>query len=123
MNQRRSKLEQDFEKILQDLNINYTYESTIISYIIPESSHKYKVDWSFDKPIFIETKGWLSSSIERKKYELIKKQYPNLDLRFIFANPNKYCGGTKYSHATWAKKQGFKYCSINDYETIKEWLS
>lgn len=123
MNQRRSKLEQDFEKILQDLNINYTYESTIISYIIPESSHKYKVDWSFDKPIFIETKGWLSSSIERKKYELIKKQYPNLDLRFIFANPNKYCGGTKYSHATWAKKQGFKYCSINDYDIIKEWLS
>lgn len=123
MNQRRSKLEQDFEKILQDLNINYTYESTIISYIIPESSHKYKVDWSFDKPIFIETKGWLSSSIERKKYELIKKQYPNLDLRFIFANTNKFCGGTKYSHATWAKKQGFKYCSINDYDTIKEWLS
>ena len=123
INKRRSRLEQKFEYILNDLNVPYTYETTVIPYIIPESKHKYTIDWSLDNQLFIETKGWLSSSTERQKYELIKKQYPNLDLRFVFANPNKYCGGTKYSHATWAKKQGFKYCSINDYETIKEWLS
>lgn len=122
MNKRRSKLEQDFEQLLQELNINYNYESTIIPYIIPESKHKYTIDWSLDNQLFIETKGWLSSSTERQKYELIKKQYPNLDLRFVFANPNKLCGRTKYTHAHWAKKHNFKYCSINDYNIIKEWL-
>jgi hypothetical protein len=29
----------------------------------------------------------------------------------------------KQTHAEWATKQGFKYCSIRDVETIKEWVN
>ena len=46
MNNRRSRLEQKFEYILNDLEIPYTYETTVIPYTIPESLHKYIVDLS-----------------------------------------------------------------------------
>ena len=56
---RRSKLEQDFEKILNFFNVKYNYENINIEYDIPLSKHKYKVDWSFvNLPFYIETKGW-----------------------------------------------------------------
>jgi len=119
---RRSRLEENFEYLLNDLNIDYKYEDKKLIYIIPESQHTYLIDWSLPNNIYIETKGYLSDHKERSKYILIKQQYPNIDLRFIFENPNKLCGGTKYTHEVWAIKNGFKYCGIKDIETIKEWL-
>jgi len=120
---RRSKLEENFEYLLNDLEVKYKYEDTKLTYIVPESKHTYLIDWSLPNNIYVETKGYLSDHKERSKYILIKEQYPNLDLRFVFMDCNKLCGGAKYSHGTWATKQGFKYCSIKDYEIIKEWLN
>lgn len=120
----RSKLEIDLAYILSDLKIPWTYETTKLPYIVPESSHTYTVDFSIPtKGILIEGKGYLSDHQERTKYLLIQQQYPELDLRFVFGDCNKLCGGTKYSHGTWASKHGFKYCSIKDYNIIKDWLS
>ena len=120
----RSKLETDLAYILSDLKVPWTYETTKLSYTIPESLHTYTVDFSIpNKGILIEGKGYLSDHKERSKYILIKEQYPELDLRFVFMDCNKLCGGAKYSHGTWATKQGFKYCSIKDYNIIKDWLS
>ena len=73
--------------------------------------------------IHIESKGYLSDNAERQKYILIKKQNPNLDLRFVFLDEDKLCGGMKTTHGEWAKKHGFLYCSIKDYDIIKEWLN
>lgn len=120
---RRSKLEERFEYLLNDLQIQYKYEKDKLTYIIPESKHTYLIDWSLPNNLFCETKGYLSDHQERTKYLLIKQQYPNLDLRFVFGDPNKLCGGMKMTHAQWAIKNGFQYCSIKDYETIKEWLN
>ena len=120
---RRSKLEENFEYLLNDLEVKYKYEDTKLTYIVPESKHTYLIDWSLPNNIYVETKGYLSDHKERSKYILIKEQYPNLDLRFVFMDCNKLCGGAKYSHGTWATKNGFKYCSIKDYEIIKEWLN
>lgn len=122
MSIRRSKLEDKLEAILISLNAPYKYEDTVISYIIPESNHKYTVDWTVNNSLW-ESKGYLSDHTERNKYILIKQQYPNIDLRFVFENPNKLCGGMKQTHAEWAIKQGFKYCSIKDYETIERWVN
>jgi len=120
---RRSKLEENFEYLLNDLEVKYKYEDTKLTYIVPESKHTYLIDWSLPNNIYVETKGYLSDHKERSKYILIKEQYPELDLRFVFMDCNKLCGGAKYSHGTWATKQGFKYCSIKDYNIIKDWLS
>ena len=120
---RRSKLEENFEYLLKEFNVLYEYEKDKLCYIIPESKHTYLIDWSLPNNIFVETKGYLSDHQERTKYLLIKQQYPNLDLRFVFGDPNKLCGGMKQTHAQWAIKNGFKYCSIRDYDTIKEWVN
>ena len=120
---RRSKLEERFESILKDFDVPYEYEVTKIDYIIPESSHTYTVDWTVLNGKLIETKGYLSDHSERRKYILLKEQHPDLDLRFVFDNPNKLCGGTKMSHAKWAEKYGFRYCSIKDTEQIKQWIT
>jgi Phage endonuclease I len=120
---RRSKLELRFEDILLEAKAEYEYEVTVIPYIVPESSHKYTVDWTLLNGLLIETKGYLSDHQERNKYVLLKQQYPELDLRFVFDNPNKLCGGTKYSHAKWADKYGFQWCGIKDVETIQSWIS
>jgi len=120
---RRSKLELRFEEILKENEATYQYEVTKIPYTVPSSNHHYTVDWTLSNGILIETKGYLSDHQERYKYVLVKQQHPELDLRFVFDNINKLCGGTKYTHGTWAEKQGFKYCSVKDVETIKEWAN
>jgi len=120
---RRSKLELKFEEILLENKAEYDYEVTVIPYIVPESTHKYTVDWTLLNGPLIETKGYLSDHQERNKYVLLKQQYPDLDLRFVFDNPNKLCGGTKYSHAKWADRHGFVWCGIRDVETIQSWIS
>lgn len=120
---RRSKLELKFEEILLENKAEYDYEVTVIPYTVPESQHKYTVDWTLLHGPLIETKGYLSDHQERNKYVLLKQQYPDLDLRFVFDNPNKLCGGTKYSHAKWADKHGFVWCGIRDVETIQSWIS
>lgn len=120
---RRSKLEEKFELILQDFGVDYEYEVTKIAYTIPESHHTYTVDWTLLNGKLIETKGYLSDHAERRKYVLLREQHPELDLRFVFDNPNKLCGGTKMSHAKWADKYGFKWCSIKDTEQILNWIN
>jgi len=120
---RRSKLELKFEEILKESKCDYTYETKILPYTVPESAHKYNVDFSLSNGIQVEVKGWLSDHQERQKYVLVKQQHPEVDLRFVFDNINKLCGGTKYSHKTWCEKNGFQYCSVNDVETIQSWIS
>lgn len=119
---RRSKLELKFEEIIKEFDVAYDYEVTKIPYTIPESNHNYTVDWTFINGLLVETKGYLSDHKERYKYVLLKQQHPDLDLRFVFDNPNKLCGGTKMTHAKWAEKYGFAYCSIRDVEQIKQWV-
>lgn len=120
---RRSKLELRFEEILKEAKAEYDYEVTKIPYIIPESNHKYIVDFTTTNGIQWEVKGWLSDHQERQKYILVKQQHPEIDLRFVFDNINKLCGGTKYTHKTWCEKNGFQYCSVKDIDIIKGWLA
>lgn len=119
---RRSKLELKFEEIIKSFEVEYDYEVTKIPYTVPESNHNYTVDWTFINGLLVETKGYLSDHKERYKYVLLKQQHPDLDLRFVFDNPNKLCGGTKMTHAKWAEKYGFKYCSIKDVDQIQQWI-
>jgi hypothetical protein len=120
---RRSKLELQFEEILKGFDVEYDYEVTKVPYIVPESNHTYTVDWTLLKGLLIETKGYLADYNERKKYVLIKEQHPDIDLRFVFADPNKKCGGMKTTHAQWADKHEFKWCSIKDTEQLKQWIT
>ena len=100
------------------------YETKKLAYSIPESNHVYTPDFVLANGIYLEGKGRLTDHAERYKYELVKKQYPNIDLRFVFGNPQKLCGGTtKMTHAQWAESSGFPYCSVKDTEIIMAWAN
>ena len=87
------------------------YEQSYLLYTIPASGHRYTPDFILSNGIIIEAKG-LFESDDRKKHLLIKKQYPNLDIRFVFQNPNnKLYKGSKTTYADWCKKYGYKYAT------------
>ena len=117
----RSLLEVQFANLLNDFQVQYGYEISNVNYIVPASEHTYKVDFTIRNGIYYEVKGYLEDHAERMKYRLIKEQHPEIDIRFVFANPQKLCGGTKMTHAAWAEKFGFPYCGIKDVETIRAW--
>jgi len=105
----RSGLEEKIAKQLEDAGIEYLYEKASVSYIIPASDHKYWPDFVLKNGIIIEGKGLFEVS-DRKKHLLIKAQYPQLDIRFVFSNPNqKLYKGSPTTYAIWCKKHGYKY--------------
>ncbi len=123
----RSGLEDSVAEQLNDSGVGFDYEETKLSYIKPEKSHTYTPDFYLPKQnIFIETKG-LFTSADRQKMRLIKDQYPDLDIRFIFQKLNSTVqgakrrkDGTKMTCAEWAERHGFIYAE----EIIpEEWLN
>lgn len=106
---KRSKFEDTISKQLKALCSGESYEQYEIHYIKPVSKHVYTPDFVLPNGIIIEVKGLLQLE-DRKKHLLLKEQYPNLDIRFVFQNAkNKISKGSKTTYAMWAEKHGFKY--------------
>lgn len=109
----RSGLEDQLKKQLIECEKKYTYESEKISYIQPEKIRTYTPDFILTKKngekMYIESKGrWVLD--DRKKHELIKKQYPTIDIRFIFSNPNaKINKKSKTTYADICNKFGWQF--------------
>lgn len=79
--------------------------------MVPESSHKYLPDFILSNGIYIEAKG-LFNRADRQKHILIRKQYPEIDLRFVFQNmKNKISKQSKTTYADWCVKNGFKFAN------------
>ena len=113
----RSGLEQDNYNLLSDNGIGFSYEKVKIKWV--SATHTYTPDFVLDNGIIIETKGRFFGS-ERSKHLAIKRQYPNLDLRFVFSKSNtKLKAGSKSTYGSWCKKHGFLFAD----ETIPiEWM-
>lgn len=115
----RSGLEECIDKSLKDRGIDGEYERHKIKYIAPATERKYTPDFRLPNGIFIETKGRFVAA-DRKKHLLIKQQYPDLDIRFLFQNSNnKLTKRSKTTYAQWCEKHGFIYA---EKEIPKEWL-
>ena len=104
----RSKSEEDVCNTLTDLGIPIRYEQEKIKYDWLE--HKtYTPDFILDNGIIIETKGRFRKN-DRMKHRWIKEQYPEIDIRFVFTNPNaKISKRAKSTCAQWCDKYGFLY--------------
>ncbi len=100
----RSGFENKVASALSEQKVKFEYEVTQIEYTKPETHHKYTVDFTLPNGILIETKGrWTLE--DRKKHLLIKKQHPELDIRFVFQNPNgKIRKGSKTTYADYCDK-------------------
>ena len=116
----RSGFEHKVSEQLTENKINFGYEVTQINYIKPETQHKYTVDFTLPNGILVETKGrWVLE--DRKKYLLIKKQHPELDIRIVFQNPRgKIRKGSKTTYANFCDKHEILWA---DKEVPSAWLT
>lgn len=81
---------------------------------------KYHPDFLLENGIYIEAKGWFKSS-DRQKHLCIKHQHPELDIRFVFSNPNNKIGKkSNTTYAMWCEKNGFKYAKGT---VPQEWIN
>ena len=115
----RSGLEETIDSTLKERNVDGEYEKHKIKYTIPATEHTYTPDFRLPNGIFVETKGRFVVE-DRKKHVLIKKQHPELDIRFVFQNSkNKIRKGSPTTYADWCNKHGFIYADKN---IPQEWL-
>ena len=115
----RSGLEMEVNEALKSNGIDGEYEKHVITYIKPQTTHKYHPDFKLPNGIFVETKGRLLLD-DKKKHLLIKEQYPELDIRFVFQNANaKFSKNSKTTYRMWAEKHGFKWA---EKQIPQEWL-
>ena len=114
----RSGLELKISEYLQELKIKFLYEGIKIEW--EDLAYRtYTPDFVLPNGIIIETKGMFTVA-DRRKHKCIKKQHPDLDIRFVFTNSKcKLQKGAKTSYAQWCIKHGFQY-----YDRIipEDWL-
>lgn len=114
----RSGLEVKVATKLKESGVEFEYETLKIKYRVDEI-RTYTPDFVFPNGLIVETKGYFDSN-DRKKHLLIKVQFPELDIRFVFQNSStKIRKGSKTSYGDWCQKNGFIYA---DKEVPKEWL-
>ena len=114
----RSGLEEKIQTQLAEAKIKAQYEPGRIPYTVAPKT--YTPDFVLPNGIVIETKGYFLSA-DRTKHLVIKAQHPNIDLRFIFQNPNQKLNKTSHTtYADWCKKHGFAYASKR---IPTEWLT
>lgn len=96
----------------------FKYEEEKIPYTKPAREATYTPDFIIEtrpdgsrrtKPLIVETKGRFLTE-DRQKQLLVKRQHPDLDIRFVFNNPNaKISKTSKTTYAKWCEKHGFLY--------------
>lgn len=102
----KSGFERSFAANLKSRKIKFTYETQQIPYILART---YNPDFIMtDYGFVIECKGLLDRD-SKAKMLAVKKQHPELDIRFVFMRADKRIPGTKQTHAQWAERNGFKY--------------
>lgn len=105
----RSKFESIVCDDLTERHVDFLYEPFKINFIVPSIERHYLPDLVLPNGIIIELKGRFFSD-DRKKHLLIKDQYPDLDIRFVFQNPNlSIAPKAKTTVAQWCDKNSFKW--------------
>jgi len=119
----RSGLEMVINESLLQSKKSFGYETEKISYVQPATDHTYTPDFILQKKnggtLYIETKGrWVKA--DRQKFDYIFDQHENIDIRFVFQNPNaKLYKGSKTTYAQYCDKKRWLWSKK---EIPQEWL-
>ena len=102
----RSKFEVKVAADLGKRKVDFQYEKVSFDYV--PKIRNYTPDFYLpESKIYIETKGRLTTN-DRVKHLLIKDQYPDLDIRFVFVNANNKISRTsKTTYANWCDRHKF----------------
>jgi len=106
----RHRFRSDFElrlaRKLAEAGRGFEYESQKIQYQ-PKIKNYTPDFWFPEYGFFVEAKGKFDTS-DRSKHLLIKKQNPEVDIRFVFMRArNKIRKGSKTSYADWCERHKF----------------
>lgn len=116
----RSGLEARIAGQLEQAGIDYSYEDEKIEYVKPAKTARYTPDFRLPNGIYIEGKGRFVTE-DRQKHLLIRKQFPELDIRFVFSNPQARIGKkSRTTYALWCEKHGFLYAKE---QIPPEWIA
>lgn len=100
----KSGFERSFAANLSSRKLKFTYETQQIPYTLERT---YNPDFILvDYPFVIECKGLLDRD-SKAKMLAVKRQHPDIDIRFVFMRADKKIPGTKQTHGEWATKNGF----------------
>jgi len=115
----RSGLEAKIAQALDAAGVAYTYEDQVIEYLKPAKIARYTPDFVLENGIIIEVKGRFLTA-DRQKHLLVKQQFPDLDIRFVFSrSKERISKKSKTTYAMWCEKHGFIFSD----ETIpSQWL-
>ena len=119
----------DFAKSMTDEHITWQYEPEKFEWWpAPPKARRYTPDFRvmrYDGSYFyVEFKGYLRPG-DKTKMRAIKKQQPDVDIRFVFMNAYKYASkhirkdGTRQTYAEWAESYGYMWAHKSMPE---EWL-
>ena len=112
----RSKFEKTLGKLFEVAGVVVNYEPFKLPYVLHST---YTPDFELPNGIIIEAKGVLKPS-DRRKMKAVKKQHPDLDIRFVFQNAyNKLDKRSPTSYAQWAEKNGFLWAHK---KVPEEWM-
>ena len=113
----RSGFERTLAASLQKRKIKFGYETIKLAYTL---NHIYSPDFILPNGVIIEAKGKLTPQ-DRTKMIAVKKQYPELDIRFVFMRgENTLNASSKTTYMSWAEKNGFPAA---DGEIPDKWLT
>ena len=106
----RSGLEKQTASFLKKRQKQVRYETFKIDWV-DLRYRKYTPDFLLDNNIIIETKGKFDADDRRKHLE-IRKQHPDLDIRFVFSNARaKLYKGAKSRYYEWCDKHEFLWAN------------
>ncbi len=111
----RSGLEDAAGEELDRAGVRYAYEKLTIEYEQPVKKRRYTPDFVLlDNGIIVETKGRFVTA-DRQKHLMVQKQHPELDIRFVFSNPNaRISKQSETTYALWCESKGFKYAKAGN---------
>lgn len=109
----RSGLEEQIAQTLNAKGVDAQYETHKVIYTVPARVARYTPDFILPNGIVIETKGRFITK-DRQKHILIKGEHPDLDVRFVFSNPNsRISKGSPTTYGMWCDKHGFEYAKAH----------
>lgn len=115
----RSGLEIKVKDYLKERKVKFKYEAIKIEW--EDLMYRtYTPDFILPNGLIIEVKGRFTSD-DRRKHVAIKKQHPDLDIRFVFeSSKRKLSKGAKTTYGGWCEKHKFLYA---DRVIPEEWLN
>ncbi|MDC0305449.1 hypothetical protein OAL22_00685 [bacterium] len=103
----RSKFEKRLALALERAGVSFGYETERIGYL---KQHHYTPDFVLENGVMLEAKGRFLAS-DRAKHLLVKKQHPEMDIRFVFMRAsNTLTKRSKTTYGDWCDKHGFLWC-------------